>query len=383
MDGAPDPCGDDLGIGGAIKGGTFRWVMLAERALGGNSVRMPLTEIKNFLLLQHSSALGAVVHATPLVAALRQAVPGCRIVVAASGIAVEIFRDNPGVEAVVKTPSPLKDLWGAAAELRKARPFQGEAFVTITSVANERTRVATSAVMAGAGNRVGFALAPELYLMAFEFNREISLIANNLRIVAALGHEPVASGFEPQVFFRDQDREFARRTLMDAGVQEGQPVAVFVTQTSVTQRKSWRAERFRAAAEFLHARHGAHIVFVGTASEAAAIDAIRDGLSFRTTSVAGKTSLTELSALLSICNVGLTLDTGTMHLGRAVNLPMVIIAPAWSPPVEWLPLGNPRFRILKNLDMPAATPDYVIDEVSVDEVTEALADLLKQYPRRV
>lgn len=356
--------------------------MVAEQAFGGASARVPLGEIKNFLLLQHSTALGAVVHATPLVAALKEAVPGCRIAVAASGMAVEIFRDNPGVEAVVKTPSPLKDLKGAAAELRRSNPLRGEVFATLTTVANERTRVALSAVMGGAGNRVGFTEAPALYRAWLEFDREISLIANNLRTVGALGHDLKGRLFEPQVFFGDQDREFARRTLADAGVQEGQPVAVFVTQTSVTQWKSWRPERFRAAAEFLHERYGAHVLFVGTAGEAAAIDAIRARLPFATTSVAGNTSLTELSALLSNCDVGLTLDTGTMHLGRAVGLPMVIIAPAWSPPVEWLPVGDPRFRILKNLDMPVATPGYVIDEVSVGEVIEALSDLMGRSPKR-
>jgi ADP-heptose:LPS heptosyltransferase len=384
MDGTPGTSlsGDDLGIGGTVKGGAFRGVMLAERALGGSSARVPLGEIRNFLLLQHSTALGEVIHATPLVAALKDAVSGCRIVVAASGMAVEIFRDNTNVEAVVKTPSPLKDVWGAAAELRRLNPLRGETFATITSTGNERTRVALQAVLGGATNRVGFTVTPALYRAALEFDSERSQIANNLRVVGALGHELASGAYEPQVFFSEQESEFARRTLHEAGVLEGQPVAVLVTQTSVTQWKSWRAERFRAAAEFLHERYGAHVLFVGTAAEAAAIDAIREGLSFRTTSVAGKTSLTELTALLRLCAVGLALDTGTMHLGRAVGLPMVIVAPAWSPPVEWLPLGNPRFRILKNLDMPVATPEYVIDEVSVDEVTEALADLLKRYPKR-
>ncbi len=367
----------------AIKSGALRGIMLAERALGGDSVVVPLGEIRNFLLLQHSTALGAVVHATPLVAALRSAVPESRIVVAASGMAVEIFRDHPEVEAVVKTPSPLKDLWRAAAELRRLNPFRGEVFATITSVANERTRVALSAVMARAGNRVGFAIAPQLYRASLELDREISLIANNLRIVGALGHQLGAGGFEPRVFFGKKDREFARRVLAEAGAQDGQPVAVLVTQTSVTQWKSWRAERFQAAAEFLRERYGAHILFVGTAGEATAIDAIRAGLSFATTSVAGKTNLTELSALLSVCDVGLTLDTGTMHLGRAVGLPMVIVAPAWSPPVEWLPVGDARFRILKNRDMAKAVPGYVIDEVSVEEVTAALADLMAPYPRSI
>jgi len=171
--------------------------------------------------------------------------------------------------------------------------------------------------------------------------------------------------------------------LDEAGVQPGQPVAVLITQTSVTQRKSWRPERFRAAAEFLAERYGAHILLAGTAAESAAIEEIREHLSASSTSVAGKTTLTQLAALMSLCTIGLTLDTGPLHIGRAAGLPMVIVAPAWSPPVEWLPIANDRYRILKNADMAPPPPeDYIIDEVSVDEVTSALADLVARYPRK-
>jgi hypothetical protein len=40
------------------------------------------------------------------------------------------------------------------------------------------------------------------------------------------------------------------------------------------------------------------------------------------------------------------------------------------------------FRILKNADMPSAPADYIIDEVSVAEVTSALNELLTRYPRQ-
>ncbi len=123
--------------------------------------------------------------------------------------------------------------------------------------------------------------------------------------------------------------------------------------------------------------NGAHLLFVGTAAESAAIDELRAPLPFATTNVAGKTNLHQLAALMSLCRIGLTLDTGPLHIGRAVGLPMVIVAPAWSPPVEWLPVGDPRYRILKNATMMAATPDYIIDEVSVDDVTTALTDLME------
>jgi ADP-heptose:LPS heptosyltransferase len=124
------------------------------------------------------------------------------------------------------------------------------------------------------------------------------------------------------------------------------------------------------------------IVFAGTSAESPAIDALRAGLTFPTASVAGQTSLLELSAILGLADIALTLDTGPMHLARAMRLPMVIIAPAWSPAVEWLPLNNPRARILKNLDLPTAPDDYLIDEVTVPEAEQHLKDLLQLYPPR-
>ena len=362
-----------------VKGTGFSAIAAVERGFGaGDSGERELSSFRNFLLLQHARALGTVVHATPLIPALREAIPDARIAVAASGFALEVLRNNPGIERLIETPSPLSDWRGAAQVLRRENPFRGGDFVLITPVGNERTKIALQTLFAGAGTRVGFTQVPALYRAAFEFDYAKSQIENNLSILPALGH--AGRHFEPQMFFTATDVDWAKRALMESGAQAGQVVAAFVTQTSVTQRKSWRKDRFQAAAEFLIERYGAHIVFVGTESEAAAIDDLRRGIPHRTGSFAGKTNLLQMAALLSLCDVGLTLDTGTMHVGRTVGLPMAILAPAWSPPLEWLPLSNPRYRILKNAAMEVCPPDYVIDEISVDEVTGALQGLLEEFP---
>ena len=358
----------------AVKGGVFAGVAMTERFVNSRS-SASFRDVRNFLLLQYPAALGTALHATPLIPALRHAVPGCSIVVAGSGFGLDVFRSNPGIDKIIETANPLYALKKAVSQLRRENPFAGSPYVTLTSTGNERTKIALQAMLSGAAVRVGFTVVPQLYRVPLAYDPGLSQIANNLRIIEALGH--ASRHFEPEIFFSEEDLKDARAFLARSGVRPNQPVVVFVTQTSVAQRKGWRPERFRAVARFLVERYDAHVLFIGTSKEAPMIDKLRRELEFSTTSIAGKTSLSQLAAFMRLCKVGLTLDTGPMHIGRSVGLPMVIIAPAWSPPVEWLPICDPRFRILKNADIPFAPTDYIIDEVSVKEVTEALSALME------
>ena len=338
-----------------------------------------LRSICNFLLLQYPSALGTAIHATPFVAALRAAIPQAHIAVAASGFGAEVFRNNPAIDLLLETPSPLNNLRGALRFVRERNIFSCEPYATLLTVGNERTPITLLAMFAGPSLRAGYSVAPQLFHIPLSFEYSVSQIEMNLRILRALGH--AAPYVEPQLFPGATDEARATKLLAEADLLDGAPIAVLVTQTSTGQRKGWRPERFAEVARHLRQSYNAHILFVGTAGEAVAIDAIRSQLDFVSTSVAGKTSISVLAAVLRRCAIGITLDTGTLHIGRAVGLPMVIIAPAWSPVIEWLPVGNPRYRILKNADIPKQPPDYIIDEVSVGQVNYAADELMKQYPQ--
>jgi ADP-heptose:LPS heptosyltransferase len=313
------------------------------------------------------------------------------VAAAASGFALQVLRNNPLLERLVATPSPLTEFAPAVLALRKANLFGRERYAVLLTSGNERSRIVLAAVLGCSSSaRVGFTLKPELSRETLSFDARLSQIANNLRIVEALGHglalverlrvNPAL--LEPQVFPDGGNDAAAHDLLAEQGIDEVKPIAVFITQTSPTQRKSWRAERFQQVAAMLRQEYGMQIVFAGAAGEAAAIDALRSGLLFPTANIAGRTGLLDLAAVFRLCDVAVTLDTGPMHLARAVRLPMVIVAPAWSPALEWLPLGNPRARILKNAELDAAPEDYIIDEVSVAEVERDLRELLALYPPR-
>ncbi len=353
-----------------LKAAGFGLVGCMTRLFGGR--QQALRDMREFVLLQYPAALGSAVHATPLVAALKAAVPGCRVTVLANGFAAEIFRGNPGVDRLVVTANPTGDLWGAMRDIRAALP-RGVGYATLTTVFNERTSIGLAAVLAGAKSLVGYTLAPGLFRKVLVDDPALSLIAKNLKLVGALGHGD-AGHFEPQVFFSAEDLAHARG-LVGRFAEPERPLAVMVTQTSVTQRKGWRVERFGEVGRWLEGR-GMNVVLVGSKGEAGAVAGVVAAIGGGAMSVAGETNLGELAALLSLCRVGVTLDTGTMHIGRAVGLGMVIVAPAWSPVVEWLPVGDERFVILKNLEMERAAEGYVIDEVTVGEVVGGVESLL-------
>lgn len=284
-------------------------------------------------------------------------------------------------------PSPFADLPRAVQALRRARPFDGEPYIALQTTGNGRSRVTIACMLGGAHMRAGHTICSELSAAPLSFDSRRSQIKNNLFILSALGHGPSLARAlavnpdlnEPAIYPGPPDFASVRELLLDGGLTFQRPLAVFITQTSPTQSKGWRPERFRSAARVLHREYGCEIVFGGTAAEASAIEDLRRGLDLPNISLAGRTTLRQLAALFGLSAVTLTLDTGPLHLARSMRTPGVIIAPAWSPPVEWLPVGNPRYRILKNLDLPFAPDGYVIDEVSAGEVEAALRDLLHAY----
>lgn len=333
----------------------------------------------SFLILDYSKPLGNAVHASPVFEALRRAVPGAFIAVACSGMSFQVHQRNPFVQQIIKTSDPYRQPLGTAMEIRKAwRPPQGRTNCILTTVGSERSTIASVAWMAGKATRMGHTLLPEMFHYPLAYNADQSVLVNNLRLVEALGHG--SAHYEPRVFFSSEELQSARSLLREHSLDDGRPIAILVTQTSRTQFKGWRKERFIAIANHLSSAHNCHIVFVGTAEEGGPIQEIQEEIGFPTVSLAGRTSIPVLSALLCSADIAVTLDTGIMHLGRAAQLPMSIIAPAWSPPIEWLPIGSNIFRVHKNADLPSMTPDYIIDEVSAEEVKTSVDEILRMYP---
>lgn len=338
-----------------------------------------LRQIRNFLVLQYESPLGSVVHATPLYEALKHAVPDGHITVAASPMAASVLEHNPTIDRCIVTSNPFE---GFAASVREVRSLletmPAGSRCIITTIGNQRTRLAMVSLLAGPGVRVGYTLALKLYDVPLIFHPERGQIEGNLDIVRSLGHD--VTFCEPRVFFTQQDAEHATQWLEPLTAKPGMPRIAFVTQNSGGQRNQWSPVRFQQVISGLSHGLGATPVFVGTAKDTVAIDELRQSLPSAGISLAGKTTVAELAAVLAQCDLIVSLDTGTFHVARAVGLPGVVIAPAWQSPLEWLPVDSEHYRVLRGPALTNTPADYWIEEVSTEQVTDAALGLLEKFP---
>lgn len=352
----------------------------AERAVRGKQNFGPteLREIRNFLVLQYESPLGSVVHVTPLFEALKLAIPDAHITVATSPMAASVLGSNPFIDRCVVTPDPFTHFVQALAAVRDLlRGLPGGPRCIVTAIGNQRTRLAMLALFSGRAARVGYTLAPEIYHLVLPFVPERGQIAGNLDIVRALGYsvEPL----EPRVFYLPSD--LCRALEMLRSLPDG-PLAriAFVTQNSGGQRNQWKRQRFVETISNLCPRGVAVPVFLGTEDDTAPIEILRHQLPNSGLSLAGKTTISQLAAVLAQCDLIVSLDTGTFHVARAVGLPGIVLAPAWQDPREWLPVGNPSYRILRGPSIPAAPPDYCLDEIKPEHVVSTARELLNRFP---
>jgi ADP-heptose:LPS heptosyltransferase len=355
-----------------------RTLLAVERVLRREVAAVEPEKVKQVLVLEYMLPLGTCVHLTPFFEALKLCRPDVAITVATRGMGSQVLRYSPYIERLIDTPDPLTDLRAAVLFLRGSlRRLRLEPDCLLTGASDQRTRIALMGMFGSGGWRGGYTLKPALYQRPLEYDRNISLIANNLKLTGLLGCE--VEHVEPRVFFSQSDAEVARGLVKEVN-PEGRPLVAMVTQNSGGQATGWHTERFvrviRHAAEEL----GFAVMYVGTSSDAAAIEAIRAAAGGIGVSVAGRTNVTELAALLAMSDAMVTLDTGTMHVGRAVKTPMVVLGPSWQRPIEWLPLSVANVRILRGADRDTVPENYRLDEISAESVIGALDDLLRTYP---
>jgi heptosyltransferase-2 len=129
----------------------------------------------------------------------------------------------------------------------------------------------------------------------------------------------------PSLQVSSQLGQAGREFLGRHGIDPAKPIAAINPGATNSRAKQWLAERFAQTADMLARSKGFQTVVIGTAGDAAVARTVVDAMETPASVLAGRTSLSDLKAILSCCGLVVSNDTGAAHLGSALGIPTVVI----------------------------------------------------------
>jgi lipopolysaccharide heptosyltransferase I len=279
------------------------------------------------------SALGDVVHATPVVEALADAFPSARISWLVERREAALLRDHPRLHEVVvvdtrgwrrtRTPRALLDAARSLAGLgRRLRAARFDVALDLQGLV--KSGLVTAAT--GAPLRIGFAAAVSRErLNALFTNRRVTpppaarhVVDQYLALLRPLGVVPERVAFRLPASERAESR--VEEVFGAAGLKPHGRVVV-LNPGAGRPDKRWPVERFAALAARLVPEARARVLVVwgpGEEPEARAVAAATPAAV-----LAPPTDLAELVALVRRASVLVAGDTGPLHVAAAVGTPCV------------------------------------------------------------
>lgn len=126
-----------------------------------------------------------------------------------------------------------------------------------------------------------------------------------------------------QVHIEPSAKEYAAQLLREAHFTNNGPLIAVQAGASQAKRQ-WSPSKFVEMIRLLDTQHNARIILTGSPKELHIVNPILEGCaSSNVLSVVGKTSIPQLVAMLSLCDVLVTGDTGPMHIAVAAGTPVV------------------------------------------------------------
>jgi lipopolysaccharide heptosyltransferase II len=190
------------------------------------------------------------------------------------------------------------------------------------------------------------------------------------------------SDTSPRLYVLPKELEAAEQRLRRQGVPEKRTLIGINPGAAYGSAKCWLPENFRELTERLLEDPNAYIVYFGDVTGAPLVKKICSGLPDRVINFAGATSLRELIALIQLCDLFLTNDSGPMHIAAAVKTPLVALFGSTSD-IKTGPYGS-GVVIHKHVDCsPCYLRECPIDfkcmtQITPDEVYRELMSLLNK-----
>jgi heptosyltransferase-2 len=335
------------------------------------------------ILVRGTNWLGDAVMTTPALLRLREKFPGAHIALLTNSKLTDLWQQHPAINETISFAAE-ENIFAIAKKLRAGK-------FDLALVLPNSPRAALEVFLAGVPQRVGYAkpwrnffltqaVAPRADavkmrkrtvaeiqrlvsqpLSASEISNQKFQITNPaahqiheyLNLAAALGANP--EPLAPQLFVAPEEIEAAQKKF---GLEKmAGPIFGLNPGAEYGPAKRWPVEKFIAAAKNIQQRTNCFWILFGGKNDqplTARIESEFQISNFKFQNLAGKTSLRELMALLKLCRVVLTNDTGPMHVAAALGTPVVVPFGSTSPELTGPGLPGDARNFLIKSDAPCA-----------------------------
>ena len=144
----------------------------------------------------------------------------------------------------------------------------------------------------------------------------------SLRVLREIGID--AKDSVPRLYLANKDSKQARVLLAEAGVNVGAGM-VTINPFSRWQYKEWNSDKWGKVIDALWAARQIPAVLIGSPEEFHNGQAIVAGREGRAFNLAGKTTLSELAAVIALSSLHLGVDSAAPHIAAALGTPTVTL----------------------------------------------------------
>jgi heptosyltransferase-2 len=282
------------------------------------------------ILVRATNWVGDAIMALPALRAIRKKFPGEDIAILARPYVADIYRDQGICDELIAYDAQGEQRgWGGREKL--ARELRAKKFEVALLLQNAFD-AAWLAWRAGVPERIGYARDARSLLLTNAIKLpKVGEIPPHEKFyyLELLRRAGWIDGFEDGTHIAlhvpDSARHRALQTLLEGGARPNAVRVAVGAGASYGSAKCWPPERFARAINDFLLQCDADVILFGTAAEAAVSSAIASDLRRAPIDLTGKTSIAELPALLSQCQLFLGNDSGAMHVAAAVGLPVVAV----------------------------------------------------------
>jgi len=336
------------------------------------------------ILIIKPSALGDVVHALPVLTALRNRFADAKITWMIRREFAPLLDCVPGLDERLLFERKQLGRWYTGQGLTAMRSLIEQlrtANYDLILDLQGLLRTALLGWLSGCPTRVGMANAREGAPLFYTHRVKppagsLHMVDRYRTLLEAIGIET----FDPRNPLRPPAKaaEYASVMLNEAGLTPGR-FAVLIAG-SAHPSKCWPTERFAAVAEKLAKQYGLKIAAVGTAGEKKIVSTIQQACAVPIADFCGRTSIPQLAALLTQAGLVVSNDTGPGHIAAAIGVPTVLIFGPTNP--AWVaPYGRPETVVAiepnnRGTSVRSHNPKHRIDHISISMVMDAVAGQL-------